>query len=288
MSVVRPRSLDEALEALERAPDAHLLAGGTDFMVEVNFGHRRPHHIVALRRVGELQGWRADNGRYDLGALLTYRQIERELGDRLPAFAAAARTVGSPQIRNAGTVGGNVGTASPAGDALPLLAALDAEVVCASAGGERAVALTDFITGPKQTERRPGEVITRIRFEHVRGPQHFLKVGPRNAMAISIACLALVLDVDHRSVRVGLGSVGPRPARPAEAEAYVAGEIDWDAGAVASEAVAQFGRMIAAWASPITDHRGTAEYRRHAASVLARRALMRAMGDLGQEASHGR
>jgi CO/xanthine dehydrogenase FAD-binding subunit len=280
MSVVRPHSLDEALEALAGTPDAHVLAGGTDFMVEVNFGHRRPRHIVALRRIGELQGWRASNGSFDLGALLTYRQIERELAGRLPAFAAAARTVGSPQIRNAGTVGGNIGTASPAGDALPLLVALDAQVVCASAGGERTVALTDFITGPKQTDRRPGELITRIRFDGVRGPQHFLKIGPRNAMAISVACLALVLDIDRRAVRVGMGSVGPRPTRPAEAEAYIAGEIDWDAGSVAPRATEQFGQMIAGWAAPITDHRGTAEYRRHAVSVLARRALARALDDL--------
>jgi CO/xanthine dehydrogenase FAD-binding subunit len=290
MSVVRPSSLGEALEVLASAPDAHLLAGGTDFMVEVNFGHRRPRRIVALRRIPELQGWRADNGGFDVGALLTYRQIERELAGRLPAFAAAARTVGSPQIRNAGTVGGNIGTASPAGDALPLLVALDAHVVCASADGERTVALTDFITGPKQTDRRPGELITRIRFDDVHGPQQFLKVGPRNAMAISVACLALVLDIDRRNVRVGLGSVGPRPARPAEAEAHAAGEIDWDSGAIAPGAAERFGQMVAASASPITDHRGTAEYRRHAVAVIARRALARALRDLdggGQEVSDG-
>jgi CO/xanthine dehydrogenase FAD-binding subunit len=287
VSVARPRSLAAALDALSSTPDAHVLAGGTDFMVEVNFGHRRPRHIVALRRVADLQGWTTDNGVFDLGALVTYRQIERELAGPLPAFAAAARTVGSPQIRNAGTVGGNIGTASPAGDALPLLTALDAQVACASADGERTLPLIDFITGPKRTDRRGGEVITRVRFARVRGPQYFLKVGPRNAMAISVACLALVLDVDRREVRVGLGSVGPRPARPAEAEQYVADAIDWDNGDIAPEASERFGAMVAAAAAPITDHRGTAEYRRHAVGVLARRALKRALLDVGVTAAGG-
>jgi CO/xanthine dehydrogenase FAD-binding subunit len=280
MSVARPRGLAAALDALSRTPDAHVLAGGTDFMVEVNFGHRRPHHIVALRRVTDLQGWTTDNGAFDLGALVTYRQIERELSVQLPAFAAAARTVGSPQIRNAGTVGGNIGTASPAGDALPLLTALDAQVVCASVDGDRTVPLTDFITGPKRTARRGGEIVTRVRFPRVRGPQYFLKVGPRNAMAISVACLALVLDVDRREARVGMGSVGPRPARPVEAEQYVAGAIDWDSGGIEPEASERFGEMVAAFAAPITDHRGTAEYRRHAVGVLACRALKRALRDI--------
>ena len=281
MSVVRPTSLDEALDALAHAPDAHLLAGGTDFMVEVNFGRRRPDRIVALRRVAELRGWTTDDGAFDLGAMVTYTQIERELAGALPALAAASRTVGSPQIRNAGTIGGNIGTASPAGDALPLLTALDAHVVCAGIDGGRTLPLTEYITGPKQTDRRPGELVTRVRFERVRGPQHFLKIGPRNAMAISVACLALVLDVEHRQVRVGLGSAGPRPARPTEAEQFAADALDWDAAAMSHDDVDEFGRMVSAATAPITDHRGTEGYRRHAVGVLARRALRRALADMG-------
>jgi CO/xanthine dehydrogenase FAD-binding subunit len=280
MSVARPRTLADALDALADTPDADLLAGGTDLMVEVNFGHRRPGRMVALRRVVELRGWRRENGRFDLGALTTYRQIEDELASDLPAFAAAARTIGSPQIRNAGTVGGNVGTASPAGDALPLLAALDAEIVCDGIDGRRTVALRDFITGPKQTDRRPGELISRVRFDACAGPQQFLKVGPRNAMAISTACLALVADTDSRRVRVGLGSVAPRPMRPTEAEAFASEAIDWDAGAMAPDDVDTFGAMVAGAVSPITDHRATETYRRHAVGVLARRALRRALRDL--------
>lgn len=280
VTVARPTTLDQALDALDDRPDAHLLAGGTDFMVEVNFGRRRPDHIVALRRVRELHGWYRGDGTFDLGAMVTYRQIEDELAGVLPAFAGAARTVGSPQIRNAGTIGGNVGTASPAGDMLPLLAALDADVVCRDAQATRTLALRDFVTGPKQTDRRPGELITRIRFDAVRGPQHFLKIGPRNAMSISVACLALVADIDEHRVRVGLGSAGPRPARPVEAEQFISEAIDWRAGAAEPDAVDAFGDMVAASAAPITDHRGTRAYRTRAIAVLARRALTRALRDI--------
>lgn len=280
MSIARPRTLADAIAALDDDPRADLLAGGTDLMVEVNFGHRRPQRIVALRRVGELGGWHRDGDRYDLGATVTYRQIEDELRDALPAFAAAARTVGSPQIRNAGTIGGNIGTASPAGDALPLLTALDAEVVCDGVDGRRTVALRDFVTGPKQTDLRPGELIARVRFSACAGPQQFLKVGPRNAMAISTACLALIADTDDRRVRVGLGSVAPRPVRPDEAEAFASGAIDWRAGDIAPDDLDTFGAMVAGAVTPITDHRGTAAYRSHAVGVLARRALARAVREL--------
>jgi CO/xanthine dehydrogenase FAD-binding subunit len=159
VKTAHPRTLDEALEALQRMPDAQLLAGGTDFVVEVNFGHRRPPAVVGLRRVAELQGWRRDDGELVLGAGLTFTEIENELVEELPALAAAARTVGSPQMRNAGTIGGNLGTASPAGDSLPVLAALDATVVLAGRDGERSLPLAEFITGVKRTAIEGGEII---------------------------------------------------------------------------------------------------------------------------------
>lgn len=285
MSVLRPTSLAEVIDALSTTPDAHLLAGGTDFMVEVNFGHRRPHRIVALRRVGELRGWRRDSVVWDLGAMVTYRQVERELAGELPAMAAAARTVGSPQIRNAGTVGGNIATASPAGDMLPLLVSLDARVVCDGPDGRRIVPLCEFVAGPKQTDRRDGEVIVRVRFDRCAGPQHFLKIGPRNAMAISTVSLALVADTDARRIRVGFGSAAPRPRRPDEAEAFASDAVGWDTGSVSPDDVRTFGDMVAAATSPITDHRGTAEYRTYAVGVLARRALGRAVRDLATRAT---
>jgi CO/xanthine dehydrogenase FAD-binding subunit len=277
MKVAHPRTLDEALEALQRMPDAQLLAGGTDFVVEVNFGHRRPPAVVGLRRVAELQGWRREDGELVLGAGLTFTEIETELAEELPALAAAARTVGSPQMRNAGTLGGNLGTASPAGDSLPVLAALDATVVLASSAGNRTLPMAEFVTGVKRTALAQGEIIREVRVPRLRGPQQFLKVGTRNAMVISIACAALILDLDGRSVRCGLGSVAPTPVRAAEAEAFIAGEIDWDGPHTSAAAVTRFGELAAAAASPITDHRSTAEYRRRAVQVITTRALQRSL-----------
>lgn len=277
MTIARPHRLEEALDALAALPGAHLLAGGTDFMVEVNFGHRRPEHIVALRRVSDLAGWEATDDEIVLRANLTYTQIERELADLLPALAAASRTVGSPQIRNAGTVAGNVATASPAGDTLPLLAAMDATVALRGGDGARTVPLTDLVTGPKQTTIRPGELITELRMPRVRGPQHFAKIGPRNAMVISVACCALVLDLDARRARCGLGSVAAVPLRPRAAEDFISGEIDWDGPRASPDAVRRFGELAAEATDPITDQRGTARYRRHSAGVLARRLLERSL-----------
>ncbi len=281
MSVVVPRNLPEVYAALAEDPAATLLMGGTDLMVEVNFGHRRPSHVVALARVEELRGWRRDGDGVFLGAGLTYTEMETgELADLLPALAQAARTVGSPQIRTAGTVGGHRGTGSPAGDTLPVLAALDAVVVLGSADGVRELPWSEFCVGPKRTARADGEVILGVRVAVPEGPQEFLKVGTRNAMVISVAGVAVVTDVAARAVKVGLGSVGPTPLRAPDAEAWVAGEVDWAARRLAGdrEAVcAEFGRRVAAAARPIDDHRSTADYRRHAVEVCARRALDRVL-----------
>ncbi len=277
MTVARPRTLDDAVDALTELQDAELLAGGTDFMVEVNFGHRRPRNVVALRRVEELRGWHEIDGQIELGAGLTYRSMEREFDELLPALASAARTVGSPQIRSVGTLGGNVATASPAGDTLPLLAALDAEVDLRGPEGERSLALTAFITGVKQTQRREGEVIRAVRVRRADGPQVYCKVGTRNAMVIAVSCLALVLDTQAQRVRCALGAVSPAPLRPSEAEALASAAIDWSALTAPPDVVTRFGEMAAAACSPITDHRGTADYRQHSIAVMARRALSRAL-----------
>ena len=273
----RPTSLSATFDAMADSPDAHLLAGGTDLMVEVNFGHRRPPAIIGLRRVEELQGYEVGAEEVVVGAGTTWTVIERELADVLPALSAAARTVGSPQMRNAGTIGGNLGTGSPAGDGLPVLAALEATIVVASAVGEREVPMAEFVVGVKRTALRPGEVITRVRIPRVDGPQHFLKVGTRNAMVISICCAALALDRAGRTVRLGLGAVAPTPLRAAAAERYIAGEIDWDALTAPAAAVARFGELVRDTVRPITDHRGSAAYRTHASALIATRALERSL-----------
>lgn len=277
MGFAQPTTLQAAFDALDEMPGAHLLAGGTDFMVEVNFGHRRPDDVVALRRVAELQGYDVSDDEVVLRAGVTWTAVETELADVLPALAAAARTIGSPQMRNAGTIGGNVGTASPAGDALPVLAATDATVTLTSRNGERTVPFADFVTGVKRTVIQPGEIIREIRVPRLDGPQHFLKVGTRNAMVISIVCASVVVDRPSRTVRCGLGAVSPRPLRATEAERFISAEIDWDTLTASPAATARFGELAEAVATPITDHRGTAEYRKRAVRVIARRGLERSL-----------
>lgn len=277
MSAVVASSLDEACALLAENPNRELLAGGTDFMVEVNYRHRRPTDVVVIDRVPELLEWNHSGGEVRIGAGVTYREMERSgLAELVPALAQAARTVGSPQIRNAGTLGGNLGTASPAGDTVPVLTALDAVVEVQNSVGRRELTIDELIVGVKQTALEPGEIIVAVRVPVLDGPQEFLKIGPRNAMVISVASLALIADASAHAVRVGLGSVTAVPTRASDAEQWIADALDWDAWAVSDDAAAEFARRCAAAASPIDDHRSTADYRRRGIAVLARRALRRA------------
>lgn len=277
MSVHISRHVDDALQDLASRKDATILAGGTDLLVEINFGRQRPTHIVAIDRLEELKDL-SKNGHVRMGALVTYtRMLETDIGS--PAMQQSARTIGSPQIRNAATIGGNLGTCSPAGDALPVLAALDATVVLRSKTGERRVAFGDFMTGPKKSVRRPDELIVAAEWDDAGPAQTFMKVGTRNAMVIAVAGLALVVDRRRRRVGVGLGSCGPTIIRATEAERFAAGlleEAGWDRTHRPSEAAAkEFGRFAAGAAKPIDDVRGTAAYRRHVLAVMGARALAR-------------
>jgi CO/xanthine dehydrogenase FAD-binding subunit len=185
--------------------------------------------------------------------------------------------VGSPQLRNAGTIGGNLVTGSPAGDTLPVLVATEATVELASArNGTRRLPVSEFLTGPKQTARRPDELLVAVRVPVPRGPSEFLKIGVRNAMVIAVANCALVVDRERRALRCALGSVGPVPIRDEAAELWATTRLDWDGHAAPHPSVVEgFGRRMAAAARPIDDHRATAAYRRHAVGVMARRALER-------------
>jgi CO/xanthine dehydrogenase FAD-binding subunit len=272
-----PTSVDEAISVLAET-QAQVLAGGTDFLVEVNAGHRRPDAVVSLGHIAELQEWRQHDGWVRLGAGLTYTQmLEPDLAGLLPALAHAARTVGSPPIRNAGTIGGNLGTASPAGDTLPVLAALDAVVEVTGPSGVRDVPIEGFVTGPKRNALAPGELVTAVRVPLLRGPQEYRKVGVRNAMVIAVASLALAVDRDGRTVRCALGSVGPVPLRARDAESWLAERVDWDRLTVTDPAaLGHFAVLVAQAARPIDDHRSTADYRRHAIQVLAERAAAQA------------
>jgi len=279
MTVTAPARLDEALATLAADPDALVLAGGTDLMVAVNAGVRRFDSVLALRRVSELHEVTVDHSGTSLrlGAGVTYtRLLADDIVAAAPALAQAARTVGSPPIRNAGTIGGNLATASPAGDTLPVLIALGASVELASTRGRRTVPVAQFLTGVKRTALEPGELIVAVHVPVARGGQEYRKVGVRNAMVIAVASVALVADAAAKSIRVGLGSVGPVPLRAPEAEGWIAERVDWGEDRVtlrAADDAATFGAMVAAAAQPIDDHRSTAAYRRHATGVLAARCL---------------
>ena len=256
MDVLTPRSLEEALALKAERPDAVPIQGGTDVMVELNFDRARPPALLNLNEVAELRGWSRENGKLRLGSGLTYTEA-MELREPLQALAEASRTVGGPQIRNRGTIGGNLGTASPAGDALPPLLVYGAEVELASTRGVRAMPLREFLVGPKRNASEPDELILGVRLP-VPGPrQTFMKVGPRNAMVIAVVSLALVVEGDE--VRASFGSAGPVPG-------LVTARLDDDVPERVAEA-----------ASPIDDVRGTALYRRHALRVLTQRALERSL-----------
>ncbi|MEV4133490.1 xanthine dehydrogenase family protein subunit M [Dactylosporangium sp. NPDC049742] len=273
MEFLRPSTWDEALAAKAEHPGAVPIAGGTDVMVELNFDRRRPPALLDLTRVAALTDWATDGDRLRIGAGVTYRRIIDELGPRLPGLAMAARTVGSPQIRNRGTVGGNLGSASPAGDAHPPLLAAGAEVEVASVRGARTVAVTDFFQGPKRSVLAPDELIAAFLVPAAKGPQQFAKVGTRNAMVIAVCSFALALDPSRRSVGTGIGSAGPTPLRATDAEALSA-ELPWEDRAPLPESLARrFGELVGAAARPIDDVRGSAAYRRHALAVLGRRTL---------------
>lgn len=279
VTVLLPTRLDEALDALHDDPSRTVMAGGTDLMVGLNAGRNRPTGFVSLRRLADLRRWRVEGGEVVIGAGVTYAMLQSpELAALAPALAQAARTVGSPQVRATGTIGGNLGTGSPAGDTLPVLAALDARIELVSATTRRLVAWDRFLLGPKQTALRPGELIVAVRIPVASGPQEFLKIGVRNAMVISVASCALVVDTQRRRVTCALGSSGPVPVRSRRSEGWLSTAVDWETGRIRQASVAErFGWHMAAAARPIDDHRGTAAYRRHAVGVLAQRAVERTL-----------
>lgn len=282
MTVLVASSIDEVLGVLAADPTATLLAGGTDLMVEVNEGHRRfpgadGATVVALGGVSELTTWGVGAGRLVIGAGVRWSEIEREpLAGLVPALAQAARTVGSPQIRNAGTIGGNLATCSPAGDGLPVLAALDADVHLVSAAGRRTVPWSTFMVGVKRTDLRPGEIIESVEVPLLDGWQGYSKVGVRNAMVIATASACVATDVPSRSVRIALGSVAPTIIRCPEAEESTAAAVDWERRTIDSAAARRAGDLAAAASRPIDDHRSSAAYRRHAVGVMVSRLLERA------------
>jgi CO/xanthine dehydrogenase FAD-binding subunit len=290
MEMVRPATWAEALAAKAADPDLLPIAGGTDVMVELNFDRRRPAGLLDLTRIDDLRRWSVHDQTVVLGAGVTYAEVVADLADLLPGLAVASRTVGSPQIRNRGTVGGNLGSASPAGDAHPPLLAADAVVEVASVRGTRLVPAAEFFTGVKANALAPDELIRAVHVPSAAGPEQFSKIGTRNAMVIAVASFALRIDPARRRVGTGVGSAAPTPRSAPDAEQLLGEALDregaWDSREpIAPAVVRQFGALVAAAADPIDDVRGSAAYRRHALAVMAGRTLTWAWEDYREGAT---
>jgi CO/xanthine dehydrogenase FAD-binding subunit len=278
MDFLRPASWEEALAAKAEHPTAVPLAGGTDVMVEINFDHRRPEYLLDLNRIGELREWEVGQDSVNLGASVPYTQIMDHLRAELPGLALAAHTVGSPQIRNRGSVGGNLGAASPAGDSHPALLSAGAEVEAQSVRGTRMIPVEEFFTGVKRNALEPDELIRAVHIKKADGPQQFSKVGTRNAMVIAVCAFGIALHPRTRTVRTGIGSAAPTPLRAKAAEEFLNAALDeggfWESGRIITPSIAkQFADLASASCNPIDDVRGTAKYRRHAVGIMARRTL---------------
>jgi CO/xanthine dehydrogenase FAD-binding subunit len=287
MEFLQPATWAEALQLKAVHPQAVPIQGGTDVMVELNFDRHRPEFLLDLTRVSELAQWAPCGGHIWLGAGVTYTRILNELGDRLPGLAMASRTVGSPPIRNRGTVGGNLGAASPAGDAHPALLAAYAQIEVESVRGSRQIPVAEFYTGVKRNALSPDELIKAVLITPPAGPQQFCKIGTRNAMVIAVAAFGLALHPDRQAVGTGIGSAAPTPRRAPEAERFLAQSLAddglWESrGALPDSTSRHFADLVAEAAAPIDDVRGTARYRVHSLSVMARRALVWAWNDFGK------
>ena len=290
---IQPTTWADALAAKAELPAAVPLAGGTDLMVELNFDARRPEALLDLTKVAELGQWDFSGRFVRLGAGVSFARLITELGATLPGLAIAARTVGSPQIRNRGTVGGNLGTASPAGDCHPPLLAGGARVELASVRGTRLVDISDFYAGVKHNVLDPDELIAAVHVPLPSGPEQFSKIGTRNAMVIAVAAFSLALRPDRQEVGTGIGSAAPTPRSAPMAEQFLAAALAdeglWESRAALPDAIsAEFAELVRAAAAPIDDVRGTAAYRVHALAVMARRTLAWTWQDYQRGAADGK
>jgi CO/xanthine dehydrogenase FAD-binding subunit len=273
MEFLQPTTWADAVSAKAEHPDAVPIAGGTDLMVGLNFGATPPPALLDLTAIPEITDWDHASGTVRFGAGLTYARVITELAEATPALATAARTVGSPQIRNRATVAGNLGTASPAGDCHPPLLATGACVEAESVRGTRLIDIDDFFLGVKRNALAPDELIRAVRVPVVGPGQQFAKVGSRNAMVIAVCSFAVAIDPRTRTVRCGLGSAAPTPRHAPAAEAFAAQALPWDGGVLDADVAREFGEHVSAAAAAIDDVRGTAPYRRQALAVLGRRTL---------------
>ncbi|MGI5171585.1 FAD binding domain-containing protein [Spirillospora sp. CA-253888] len=274
MEFLRAADWRAALEAKASGGRVLPIAGGTDVMVEVNAGRCRPEALLDLGPVAELSGWEEAGGHLRVGAGMTYTRLIEELGGRLPGLAQAARTVGSRQIRNRATIGGNLGTAAVKGITHPLLLACGARVEAASAAGTRMIDADRFYLPGGRNTLREDELIRAVWTPPATGPQYFAKVGVRNAMVTALCSFAIVLRPERRRVGTGIGAAAPVPKAARPAEDFLAGELDWEGlRPIAPSVVERFAQLVQQDSDPEDGLHAGAAYRRHALGVLARRTL---------------
>ncbi|MFB7591924.1 xanthine dehydrogenase small subunit [Streptomyces sp. NPDC056169] len=256
---LRRGTLAETLRVLRERPDAVVVAGSTDWGVEVNIRSRRADCVVAIDRLSELRELRVESGHIEIGAALTLTEIERRLDGRVPLLAELFPQFASRLIRNGATLGGNLGTGSPIGDAPPALLALEASVVLADADGERELPLAEYFTGYRQSVRRPGELIRAVRVPlPLSSVTAFHKIAKRRFDDISSVAAAFALDVEDgtvRKARIGLGGVAATPIRALATEAALEGE-PWTAETVEAAA-----GVLRGEGTPMDDHRASSLYR---------------------------
>jgi xanthine dehydrogenase small subunit len=256
---VRPTNLQQALAILAEEPDATIVAGSTDWGVDVNLKGARAGLVVAVDRLTELRGWAVGDDAIRIGAALTLSEIERRLDGRLPLLAALFPQFASRLIRNGATLGGNLGTGSPIGDAPPVLLALEARLVLASTQGERTVPLSEYFTGYRESVRTPGELITDVVIPlPAAATTAFHKIAKRPFDDISSVAVAFALDIDGGTVtkaRIGLGGVAATPIRALATEVALEGK-GWDVDAVEAAAA-----RLSREGTPIDDQRASARFR---------------------------
>jgi CO/xanthine dehydrogenase FAD-binding subunit len=270
---VRPTTLSEAVEACAERPELRPVAGGTDLMVDVNFGRTELAGVLDLTAVAELRGIDRDDRWIRIGAAHPMADIADRLAD-VTALAGAVVTVGSPQIRSRATLGGNMATASPAGDSLPALLVHDAEVEVASATGTRRTSLDDLLVSPGQTTLAADELIVSVHLPRTAWRSRFAKVGTRNAMVIATCSVAVAVNTDTGAGRIAAGAVAPTARRLPRAEAVLE-ELASAGAAPARAALDDLEDAVRDDIAPIDDHRSTAAYRSHATSTLVRRLVQR-------------
>ncbi len=281
--LIQPEDLNETTRILrELGERACPLAGGTDLLVSMKEKGFRPEVLVDLKGIAELKGIAPDGDRrLSIGATTTLHEVETSERVRkiCPVLAETVGQIGSMQVRNRGTIGGNVGNGSPAADSARALLILDAEMEIASSSGKRAVPIESFFAGPGETAIRRGEILQRILVPSLKPGTRTasIKYGPRRAMDCAVASVAVALTFDPsgicRAARIALGSVAPTPIRARQAEALLVGEE------ITQNRLEKAAEAAQSEVQPITDVRASAGYRIHMVEVLVRRAIQQALED---------